>query len=113
MRNNKLYLFLALLGVFVVIPVVKSTLQEVSIGQDLRRIELEYSMYGPQTFRERLEEIVERAPLDLADVDIRMRENRPEAKVLVEIRYLSRMEIFFYPIERQVVIQEEIPLVPL
>lgn len=111
--NFRLYLFLAVLALFVVIPVVKSTLQEVSIGQDLRRAKLEYSMYGPERFRERLDEIVTRAPLDPAVVDIQMTENRPEAKVVIEIRYLSRMRILLFPVDRQVVVREEIPLVPL
>ncbi len=112
--NFKLYLFLAVLTLFVVVPVVKSALQEASLGQDIRSIEMEYSMYGQEAFRGRLIEIVERAPLDPEEVDIQIRENRPEAKVLIEIRYVSRMRVLlFYPVERQVVVRREILLVPL
>ncbi len=114
MRSNfKSYLFLAVVIVFVILPVVKSGLQEMSLGQDLRRIQYEYSMHGPVSFRARLDELVRRAPLDPEIVEIRMRENEREAKVLIEIRYPSRMEILFYPIEREVVVREEIPLVRL
>ena len=111
--NIKLYVFLAVLALFVVMPVVRSTLQEVSLGQDIRRIRMEYSMYGAEAFRERLVDIIRRAPLDPADVDIQMTEDRRTSNVLVEIRYLSRMQILFFPIERQVVVSEELPLVPL
>ncbi len=111
--NLKLYLFLAALAFFVVLPVVKSAVQEASLGQDVRSIQMEYSMYGREPFRERLIEIVERAPLDPAKVDIRIQEKRPQAKVLIEIRYASQMKIFFVPISRQVVVRQEIPLVPL
>ena len=97
----------------VVVPVVKSGLQEMSLGQDLRRIQYEYSLRGPVEFRNRLVELVRRAPLDPEDVKIQMRENELEGKVLIEIRYPSRMEIFFCPFERQVVVREEIPLVAL
>lgn len=111
--NFKIYIFLAVLTLFVVVPIVKSALQEASLGQDIRSIQMEYSMYGRAPFRERLNEIVERAPLDLGKVDIRIEEKRPQAKVLIEIRYASPMKIFFIPIDRQVFIQQEIPLVPL
>lgn len=111
--NLKLYLFLAVLTFFVVVPIVKSALQEASLGQDIRSIKMEYSMHGRDAFRERLNEIVERAPLDLAKVDIRIEEKRPQAKVLVEIRYASEMKILFYPVHRQVLVRQEIPLVPL
>ncbi len=111
--NLRLYLFLAALAFFVVIPVVKSALQEASLGQDIRAIQMEYSMYGAESFRARLNEIVERAPLDPREVDIRIQESRPEARVLIEIRYVSRMRILFYPFERQVLVRREIPLVPL
>ncbi len=111
--NFKLYLFLAVLALLVVMPIVKSSLQEASLGQDIQSIQMEYSMYGAKAFRTRLEEIVQRAPLDLDQVDIKIEENRPEARVLVEIRYASRMKILFYPFERQVVVRREIPLVPL
>ncbi len=112
--NFKLYLFLGVLGAFVVMPIIKSALQEASIGQDIRSIEMEYSMYGRGPFRARLEEIVERAPLNLARVEIKMQEKRPQAKVLIEIRYASQMKFFmFLPLNREVVISQEIPLVPL
>ncbi len=111
--NFKLYLFLAVLALLVVMPIVKSSLQEASLGQDIQSIQMEYSMYGAKAFRTRLEEIVQRAPLDLDQVDIKIEENRLEARVLVEIRYASRMNILFYPFERQVVVRREIPLVPL
>ena len=115
MRSGKfkLYLFLAVLAFFVVIPVAKSALQEASIGQDIRSIQMEYSMYGIEAFRGRLVEIIERAPLDPREVEIKIQEREIEAKVLIEIRYVSRMKIFFYPVERQVVVRREIPLVPL
>ncbi len=112
-RNFKLYLFLAVLAFFVVIPVVKSALQEASIGQDIRGIRMEYSMYGVEAFRKRLIEIVERAPLDPKEVDIKIQEREIEARVLIEIRYVSRMKVLFYPVERNVVVRREIPLVPL
>lgn len=111
--NFKFYLFMAAVIFFVILPIVKSGLQEMSLGQDLRRIQYEYSMAGPVAFRARLDELVRRAPLDPKEVKISMRENEREAKVLIEIEYPSRMEIFFYPVERQVVVREEIPLVPL
>ena len=111
--NFKLYLFLAVLTLFVVMPIVKSALQEASLGQDVRRIEMEYSMLGREAFRARLNEIVERAPLNPEEVEIRMQEREPQAKVLIEIRYVSRMNVLFYPFERQVVVRKEIPLVPL
>ncbi len=111
--NFKLFLFLAALTFLVVMPVVKSALQEASIGQDIRGVQMEYSMYGREPFRERLNEIVERAPLDLEDVNIRIQEQRPQAKVLIEIRYASEMKILFVPVKRQVVVRQEIPLVPL
>ena len=109
----RLYLFLAVVTLFVVIPLVKSALQEASLGQDIRSIQMEYSMVGRDAFRKRLDEIVKRAPLDPKEVDIRIEERRPQAKVLIEIRYVSRMKILFYPFERQVTVREEIPLVPL
>ncbi len=111
--STKLLIFLAVLIFFVGIPVAKSVLQEMSIGQDLRRAGLEYSLRGAETFRAKLDEIVRRAPLDPVEVQIQVQERRPQAKVLVEIRYVSRMKILFYPMERQVVVREEIPLVPL
>ncbi|MEM7585169.1 MAG: hypothetical protein AAF560_17400 [Acidobacteriota bacterium] len=111
--NLRGYLSLACLAFFVGLPIVKSFLQQASIGQDIRRIQLEYSMRGPHGFRARLDEIVERAPLDPKDVKIQMQENRREARVLVDVWYPSRMEILFFPIERQVHIREEIPLTPL
>ena len=111
--NLKVYLFLAILTFFVVIPVVKSALQEASIGQDIRSIEMEYSMYGAQKFRQRLDEIIRRAPLDPNEVKIRVQENEPQATVQVEVRYVSRMKVLFFPIERQVVIEREIQRVPL
>ena len=111
--NFRFYLFIAALVVFGVLPVVKSGLQQASLGQDLRRIQYEYSIHGPVTFRARLDEIVRRAPLDPENVKIRMQEDQKRAKVLIEIRYPSRMEILFYPVEREVVVREEIPLVPL
>ncbi len=111
--NFKVYLFLGILTLFVVIPVVKSALQEASLGQDIRSIGMEYSMFGAKAFRDRLDEIVLRAPLDPKEVKIRIQENEPQATVLVELEYVSRMKILFYPIERQVVIHQEIPLVPL
>ncbi len=111
--NFKLFLFLAVLTFFVVLPIVKSALQEASIGQDIRSAQIEYSMYGREPFRERLNEIVERAPLNLGEVDIKIEEKRPQAKVLIEIRYPSRMKIFFVPVTRNVIVRQEIPLVPL
>ena len=115
MRSSsfKSYLFLAAVTLFVVLPIVKSGLQQASLGQDIRRIRLEYSLYGPVSFRARLDELVRRAPLDPKEVEIRMHESPKEAKVLVEISYPSRMEILFYPVERQVVVREELPLIPL
>lgn len=115
MGSSKLrdYALMAALIGLVVVPVAKSGLQQMSIGQDLRRIQYEYSLHGPVQFRQRLVELVRRAPLDPEDVDIRMQENEREAKVLIEISYPSRMEILFYPIERQVVVREEIPLIHL
>ncbi len=111
--NFRLYVFLAVLALFVVMPVVRSTLQEVSLGQDLRRIRMEYSMYGAEAFRARLDDLVRRAPLDPTDVEIQMVENRREANVMGEIRYQSRMTILFFPVARPVVVREELPLVPL
>ncbi len=111
--NFKLFLFLAVLALLVVIPVVKSAVQEASLGQDIRSIRTEYSMIGREAFRARLVEIVERAPLDPKEVEIKIEERRPQAEVLVEIRYVSRMKILFYPIERKVVVRQQIPLVPL
>lgn len=111
--NFKLYLFLAGLAFLVVVPIVKSALQEASLGQDIRSIQMEYSMYGRGPFRERLHEIVERAPLELEKVEIRIQEKRPQAKVLIEIHYASPMKILFIPVKRQVVVRQEIPLVPL
>ena len=112
--STRLLLFLAVLIFFVGIPVAKSFLQEMSIGQDLRRIQNEYSLHGAETFRKRVDEIVVRAPLDPAEVEIRIQEQRPRARVRVEIRYVSRMSLlFFIPVERRVVVREEIPLVDL
>ncbi len=111
--NFKLYLFLAVLALFIVIPVVKSSLQEASIGQDIRSIQTEYSMIGREAFRARLVEIIKRAPLDPREVKIEIEERRAQGEVLVEIRYVSRMKILFYPFERRVVVRQEIPLVPL
>ncbi len=111
--NFKLYLFLAILSFLVVLPVVKSALQEASLGQDVRSIQTEYSMGGREAFRARLVEIVKRAPLDPDEVEIKIEEKRPQAKVLIEIRYVSRMKILFYPLDRKVVVQQEIPFVPL
>ncbi len=111
--NLKLYLFLGVLTFFVVVPVVQSALQEASIGQDIRRVQEEYSMYGHDPFRARLEEIVERAPLDLREVEIKIQEKKPQAKVLIEIRYISRMKVLFFPLNRKVVVRQEIPLIPL
>ncbi len=107
------YVSLAFLTMFIGLPIVKSFAQQVSIGQDVRRIQMEYSLRGPQTFRARLDEIVERAPLDPAEVKIQLQENQHEATLLVEIWYLSKMKILFYPFERQVLIREELSLVPL
>lgn len=112
-ESLKPYLLLAVLTFFVGLPIVKSFMQEMSIGQDIRRIQMEYSLNGAKNFRARLDEIVRRAPLDPAEVEIRVRANEQAAKVLVEVRYLSRMKILFYPFERQVALREEIPLVPL
>lgn len=111
--NFKLYVFLIVLTFFVVMPMVQSALQEASIGQDIRSVQEEYSMYGREPFRARLEEIVERAPLDLREVEIKIQEKKPQAKVLIEIRYLSRMKILLFPLKRKVLIRQEIPLIPL
>ncbi len=111
--SYKLYLLLIVLALFVAVPFVKSALQESSIGTDLRRAGTEYSLRGPEAFRKRVDQILVRAPLDPAEVEVRIEEQRPQARVLIEIRYVSRMKILFYPVERQVVVREEIPLVPL
>ncbi len=113
LTNLRGYVSLACLTFFVGLPVAKSFVQQASIGQDIRRIQLEYSVRGAQTFRARLEEIVERAPLDPDVVKIQMQENRREARVQVDIWYPSRMDILFFPIERQVHIRKDIPLIPL
>ncbi len=113
MGNFKLYLFTGILILLVVIPIAKSVIQESSIGQDIRGIQMEYSMRGAESFRARLNEIVLRAPLDPEQVEILIQEDRSRGKAMVEIRYVSRMLVLFYPFERQVVVQQEIPLVPL
>ena len=113
MTNYKLYFFLAVLALFIIVPMWKSQIQEGSLGKDLFFIRMEYSLRGREWFREKLNEIILRAPLDPKDVEIRMQENRSESNVLIEIRYVSRMKILFYPIERQVVVRREIPLVPI
>ncbi len=112
-RNLRLYLLLAVLAFFVVIPAAKSVLQEASLGQDIRSIQMEYSMYGVEAFRKRLVEIIERAPLDPGEVDIKIQEREIEAKVLIEIRYVSRMKVLFFPVDRNVVVRRELPLAPL
>lgn len=111
--NIRLYLLLGMLALFVALPVVKSVLQEASLGQDIRSIQMEYSMFGREKFRSRLTEILKRAPLDPDEVQIRMQEDEAQGKVLIEIRYVSRMKILFYPFERQVVVRRDIPFVSM
>ncbi|MEM7352542.1 MAG: hypothetical protein AAF657_17210 [Acidobacteriota bacterium] len=108
-----MYLLLAMVIFFVGLPITKSFLQEMSIGQDIRRIDTEYSLHGAKYFRERLDEIILRSTLDPKRVAIQVQENQRTAKVLVEVRYLSRLNIVVFPLEREVVVREEIPLVPL
>ena len=109
-KGFKFYLFLAVLLLLIAVPVGRYMLQKSSIEQDIRSIGMEYSLRGPKKFRDNLDEVIRRARLDPKDVEIQVTEKKQESKVLVEVRYPGQMKILFFPIERPVVIRQEIPL---
>ncbi len=112
-KGFRLYLGAAVLVIFVAMPWVRHGLQQQTIEQDIQSIGVDYSMHGPASFRARLEEVVRRAQLDPKEVKISTREDKHTSSVAVEIRYLSRFKILFFPVERRVVIEKKIPLIPL
>ena len=115
MRSNNfnLYLLLALLALFIVAPIARNKLQEMSIAQDIDSIQIEYSMYGRKAFRAKLDDVLERARLNPKEAKIEIKEDRRQSKASVEVRYLSRMKILFFPVERPVVIRRQIQLFEL
>ena len=111
-KTFRFYMLLAVLVLVVGVPLGRHEIQKISIGQDIRGISLEYSLKGPKWFRERLDEVLRRARLDPKDVEIQIKENKQESKVLIEVRYVTRHKILFFPLERSVVIQRQIRLYP-
>ncbi len=109
-KGLRLYLILAVLALLIAVPVGRYMFQRYSIEQDIRSIGMEYSLKGPKSFRESLDDVVRRARLDPEDVEIEIKESKKESKVSVEVRYLGRMKILFFPVEKPVVIQQKIPL---
>lgn len=115
MLSKKLLLFLLVstFVFYVCVPVARHLIQRYTLASNLQQIMIDYNLSGRNQFEDKVYGIISRSGVATDRVKIKIREDLDRHRMSVEIHYVSEMKLLGLPVNQDVIIRSETPMLEL